>query len=1035
MNGFGDPSTTKQPFRRLVKPPYSASEWITREAETSAIPLDLMMANVQWVEAEEAVEILAEQALSKAQRVHSYLTQAGKRVLIRYEFARSGGWVAYGTTVDGSSGLVPYFKPVAPRTDFCKKKTVKYETPAGLPATPILPYIDGQTAQKIFERFNVEPLLRETFWQTVWRCNLPIVITEGLKKALSLIAYGIPAIALRGVTCWHKKGSAELHDAIAHFATPGRKLYICFDQDTKASTIRNVHWEICKLGRALEGQGCNVAVMGWSPELGKGVDDVLFAQGEDAQSWLDDAIAISPTFEEWGKGKRKEHLLRVWRYLESLGIEPDRLTVGPYLPPLPELECGAIQVIDSPTGTGKTTQLKFWVKAGYFVLVLSPLNSLGKQTAESWELPHRHDCGTDRDQQEAFRFLVYDANGVVACIDSLQRLQEFISDDTPLVIILDECNQVLESLNIGGTLGSRQAEILELFAKCLKIAACNGAIVLSEANVNRRTLKQIQELSGCDKVRYFKHEADRQPWHCDIATGDSSGFVAELLSPIGEGKRIMLTVSSQTMGEKIERYISEVFKGEKQVLRIDSETNQNGAFNAFWINPNNYLSSLLQLPDVLILSPSAKSGVSITVPGFDEVWGLFTCHYPGMWAQQLGRYRLPVPRKIFVPRFIPASSSDEGYCSIKRVQQQLQADLNGYQRVFGLAEAIDDEAEPIKIQQSQQNFYSEHQTSIGIQKQFPIECLTEILEGQGHIVTHSTVHTHKEIKASLKCIQQQLWQEDAELFAAARPLADTKETYEVLNSIDLTTEKRFSALKTLYRDEFPGVDFDDVATCYAALTENFGKLRRGVLLQARAANLETFKAIETESVEGILNGKIKLAHRLPKSFFKAALIKQIGLLSLLDGSPYQELDDRIQAIKTAALHYAGEIYKYFVINVKADQTGIEIANKLLKKLGLKAEVLRKVGGRGHQVKIWGISDLCNPIRVRLLQAATQKLGGDAEAIVTHPPESYYRAMDREDPPVPSEEITDFELADLETEQQQDFAETIAGEWSLEVGTA
>jgi hypothetical protein len=65
----------------------------------------------------------------------------------------------------------------------------------------------------------------------------------------------------------------------------------------------------------------------------------------------------------------------------------------------------------------------------------------------------------------------------------------------------------------------------------------------------------------------------------------------------------------------------------------------------------------------------------------------------------------------------------------------------------------------------------------------------------------------------------------------------------------------------------------------------------------------------------------------------------------------------------------------------------------------------------------------------LLQAATQKLSGDVSAIVTFYPESYYRAMDGES--VQSDAPDDFDLAELETEQQQDFEETIAGEGSLE----
>ncbi|MFM7426415.1 MAG: hypothetical protein ACKO7W_15715, partial [Elainella sp.] len=70
----------------------------------------------------------------------------------------------------------------------------------------------------------------------------------------------------------------------------------------------------------------------------------------------------------------------------------------------------------------------------------------------------------------------------------------------------------------------------------------------------------------------------------------------------------------------------------------------------------------------------------------------------------------------------------------------------------------------------------------------------------------------------------------------------------------------------------------------------------------------------------------------------------------------------------------------------------------------KAEVLRKVGPRAQQVKVWGLPDLCNPIRVRLARAATERAGGNPDTILSELPQSFYDAAAAlESPPSPEPE--------------------------------
>ena len=75
-------------------------------------------------------------------------------------------------------------RPDSPR-EYGDGKAIKYETPAGSPA-----------------RLDVHPSQSER----VQDASVPLWITEGVKKADSLVSRGQCAVALQGVWCWQKDG-------------------------------------------------------------------------------------------------------------------------------------------------------------------------------------------------------------------------------------------------------------------------------------------------------------------------------------------------------------------------------------------------------------------------------------------------------------------------------------------------------------------------------------------------------------------------------------------------------------------------------------------------------------------------------------------------------------------------------------------------------------------------------------------------------------------------------------------------------------
>jgi len=107
------------------------------------------------------------------------------------------------------------------------------------------------------------------------------------------------------------------------------------------------------------------------------------------------------------------------------------------------------------------------------------------------------------------------------CPNSLQRLPQWFKQK-PILLILDEANQVLQHLNEGDTCGSRWSAIQEIFAAIAQHATQSGAIVLSEDGVPDRAVNFIKEVSGVEVVRVFVHRKQGKPWNTTVFSGHIS---------------------------------------------------------------------------------------------------------------------------------------------------------------------------------------------------------------------------------------------------------------------------------------------------------------------------------------------------------------------------------------------------------------------------------------------------------------------------------------------------------------------------------
>ena len=221
-------------------------------------------------------------------------------VLNKYAHIEAGGWWC-GAGVDArcfkklSPGEKPQlqdwgcYKPNQPRENVDKPgKIIKYEHPLKSDTSIFLLDIPTEIANRIYEKSGVNPseLDRTSgFWFCVWKHNLPVTITEGAKKAASLLSQGHPAIGLPGIYAGYRSKDSQGNEIRAHltdelevFATPGRDIKFCFDYETKPTTKRNIEIAISRTGSLMERQGSQVSVVSL-PGPDKGVDDLIKAQG------------------------------------------------------------------------------------------------------------------------------------------------------------------------------------------------------------------------------------------------------------------------------------------------------------------------------------------------------------------------------------------------------------------------------------------------------------------------------------------------------------------------------------------------------------------------------------------------------------------------------------------------------------------------------------------------------------------------------------------------------------------------------------
>jgi len=218
-------------------------------------------------------------------------------------YSHTGGW--YVSSCDpktGMRGKSGQFKPDTSIQFPDHDEPQKYLSfPKGGKSNAVYLVVTLDFWHKIGERFGVpvrEDDIKEDrddlgFW--LWVLNhpeLPIVLTEGAKKAACLLSHGWIAISISGVWMGQEGKGTKLHPTISPFIVPGRPVYLAFDSDI--ITKESVSAALRQLGRLIKKERAEVFVTLWHLDQGKGVDDLIVGEGTHAfEQAFDEALPYS----------------------------------------------------------------------------------------------------------------------------------------------------------------------------------------------------------------------------------------------------------------------------------------------------------------------------------------------------------------------------------------------------------------------------------------------------------------------------------------------------------------------------------------------------------------------------------------------------------------------------------------------------------------------------------------------------------------------------------------------------------------------
>lgn len=495
-------------------------------------------------------------------------------------------------------------------------KPQRYQAPKNQGSRAYLPPIPAETRKAIGTRYNIEVPTVGSFWD--WLSEHPeleIIITEGGKKALSLLSQGYIAIAIYGVNSGYRVKDALGFDLIQpalipnleRFAIADRPIVLAFDQDSKLETRQKVSIALSRFGGALTTAGSTVTIATWDGLLGKGIDDLITSQG----------------IEAWETSHRHALPLVQSNLISRLANRVKRkadLNIGDreFKAVAETLPLSGIVALVGAKGSGKSEAIGI-LKGDRPWVSITHRRSIGRDQAGDWDGIFLQDG--DRYGTQALDRNGTPVTGASVCYPSLLGAERLNAK----VLILDELTAGLEFI-LGSKLcnknGLRPVLLTELDRRIREA----DLVILADADLTEDAIRYIETIRG---ERAYLVRSERKPLSYTVhnLTGKKNTALAEFMSQvqaIPAGKMIYLNSDSRTLVDALETTLSEQ---NIKTLKITQETSGEDLQRRLTESKGAILPELAMMGvKVILSSPSITQGFSIKhqINRIHSRWGIYT---------------------------------------------------------------------------------------------------------------------------------------------------------------------------------------------------------------------------------------------------------------------------------------------------------------------------------------------------------------------------------------------------------------------------
>ncbi|PMB47351.1 bifunctional DNA primase/helicase [Fischerella thermalis CCMEE 5205] len=981
-------------------------EWVVG----SAVDPTLAQLNVRSLAGSEVYEYLLYALDQTARRNDGRLRDCYLR---KYAHIEAGGWWVSGLDPLNNWSQMEWgrLKPDNPRIDFEKSKPVKYESPPKIPNRVTYLRVPLHIWHKIAKRYNIP--LPETihtkaegrgqraegrghsshsvlgsdtqgdntgealgFWAWVeLHPQIPIILTEGEKKAACLLSLGYVAIALPGI--WNgrvgkKDFDERLHPDLMPLAQPGRKFIILFDYETKPKTCWSVYQATIRTGKAIEAVGCSCSVA-QLPGPEKGIDDWVVALGKKAPeavaTLIDDAFSLKEYqqsfFLNQNRGLRK--------YKPDVKVNTRFLTDA-----IKKLPSTGLVCLLSDMGTGKTEFLARW----------------RKQHPQLRFLNNGHRVNLLKNLSERLQTQMYSqiACGKLSEVDALSitvdSLYKMASDLQAYdCIFIDEACQYVAHLLKSKTCKQHRALILEALESLVYQASL---VVLADAHLDDVTIDFFRAMRPQGEKPYiilneWKSSGRQVYWY---EGSNSSALVAQIHAAVMSGQKCYVASDSKRFIKKLERTLLDT--EEQRSLRAEEKLVQHSPLHLctsaleeapepesdrrlrIWaIHSENSgseenvifikeINTAISNVDALLTTPSLGTGVDISAKHFNIIFGVFhaVSQSATECAQMLWRVRDDIPMHIWVAPRPPFGYAETNARLLKEKilqKNEMTAFLLRIDRETGKRGAEKDWALEASCQiEAQRNWSINNLRSD----------LRSLLEGMGNTIIPMGDGTSEIANSWMQTAGQAITREHCTKVANAKDI--DRLTYEIRQHQDyLKPEEVYECEKFRIRDAY-GME----VTPELVKKDDGGRLiRKLVALEAILA--EPGEAIADDqgrlfptpppivaqrdiSERGRLTICSDWANHSTNWLMRYRLGLREILIDLFAGQQLRGDEPRMQAIASRSNYFSPHIKAILNLTIPSDKSPMWILGKYLEQLGLST-VRKRLGSRSNQVSYYTLN--------------------------------------------------------------------------------